>query len=206
MKVPTLQGAELIVTIDGQTVKISGATVTTADLECSNGVIHVIDAVLLPPAPASKSIVETAVANGNFQTLAAALTEANLVDALSGEGPFTVFAPTDAAFEAALKALGLTAEQLLARPDLGDILKFHVASGKVMSSDLSNGMKVTTLQGSELTVTIDGTTVKIGDATVSTADLECSNGVIHVIDKVLLPPAPAAKNIVETAVANGNFK
>merc|ERR1719428_2726767 len=88
---------------------VNDATVTTADLECSNGVIHVIDAVLLPPAKkAAPTIVETAVANGNFKTLAAALTEAKLVDALSGEGPFTVFAPTDTAFEAALTALGIT--------------------------------------------------------------------------------------------------
>merc|ERR1719378_1520111 len=132
MKVSTLQGSELTVTINGTTVKIGDATVSTADLECSNGVIHVIDKVLLPPAPdapAPKNIVETAVANGNFKTLAAALTEAKLVDALSGEGPFTVFAPTDAAFEAALKALKVTADELLAREDLGDILKFHVVSG-----------------------------------------------------------------------------
>merc|ERR1719487_756877 len=187
MKVPTLQGAELIVTIDGQTVKVGGATVTTADLECSNGVIHVIDAVLLPPAPASKSIVETAVANGNFNTLAAALTKANLVETMNGPGPFTVFAPTDAAFEAALTALGLTAEEALALPNLAEILKFHVASGKLLSSELSDGMMVPTLHGTELSVSIEGNTVKIGQATVTVADLECSNGVNHVIDMVLLP-------------------
>merc|ERR550514_1873269 len=204
LTVATLQGAELTVTIEGSTVKVGGATVTTADLECSNGVIHVIDTVLLPPA-GGNNIVETAVSDGNFKTLTAALTKAQLVDTLSGGGPFTVFAPTDAAFTAALTALGLTAEELLAKPDLGDILKFHVVSGKVMSSGLSNGMKVATLQGAELTVTIEGSTVKVGGATVTTADLECSNGVIHVIDTVLLPPA-GGNNIVETAVANGNFK
>jgi len=191
MKVTTLQGAELTMTIDGKTVKVNDATVTTADLECSNGVIHVIDAVLLPPAKAAGStIVETAVANGNFKTLAAALTKAKLVDALSGEGPFTVFAPTDTAFEAALKALGLTADELLAKPELGDILKYHVAGGKVMSTDLSNGMVVASLEGSALTVTIDGKTVQVNDATVTQADIVASNGVIHVIDKVLLPPSP----------------
>merc|ERR1719498_1512407 len=160
--------------------------------------------VILPFFGNAANVVETAVADGNFKTLAAALTKANLVDTLSGDGPFTVFAPTDTAFEAALAALKITQEELLARADLADILKFHVASGKVMSTDLSNGQKVKTLQGAELTVTIDGATVKIGDATVTKADLDCSNGVIHVIDKVQLPPAP--KNIVETAVANGSFK
>merc|ERR1711988_1394260 len=127
----------------------------------------VIDKVQLPPAP--KNVVETAVANGTFKTLAAALTKAKLVDALSGEGPFTVFAPTDAAFEAALKALGVTAGELLARKDLGEILKFHVVKGKTLSSGLSNGMKVATLQGSELKVTIDGKVVKVNDATVTAA-------------------------------------
>merc|ERR1719478_806315 len=110
MKVNTLQSQpnlakELTVTIDGTTVKIGGATVSTADLECSNGVIHVIDTVLLP---AKNNVVQTALAAGTFTTLAAALTKANLVDTLSGAGPFTVFAPTDAAFTKALDALKIT--------------------------------------------------------------------------------------------------
>merc|ERR1719238_1393682 len=196
---------ELTVTIDGTTVKINGATVTSADLDCSNGVIHVIDTVLLP---AQNNVVQTAVAAGTFTTLAAALTKANLVDALSGTGPFTVFAPTDAAFEKALKALGVTAEQLLARADLADILKFHVVSGKLMSTDLSNGMKAATLQDKpnmvkELTIAIDGVSVTVNGAGVTSADLDCSNGVIHVIDTVILP---AKVNVVQTAVAAGDFK
>merc|ERR1712216_1015900 len=113
-----------------------------------------------------KDIVDTAVGAGNFNTLAAALTKANLVDTLSGAGPFTVFAPTDAAFEKALKALKITAEELLARKDLEDILKYHVASGKTMSTALSSGAKVATLQGDMVTVTIEGATVKVNDATV----------------------------------------
>merc|ERR1719238_1008628 len=116
---------ELTVTIDGTTVKINGATVTSADLDCSNGVIHVIDTVLLP---AQNNIVQTAVAAGTFTTLAAALTKAKLVDTLGGAGPFTVFAPTDAAFDKALKSLKITADELLAKKDLGDILKYHVVS------------------------------------------------------------------------------
>ena len=134
-------------------------------------------------------IVDTAVAAGSFTTLAAALTKAGLVDALKGAGPFTVFAPTDAAFEEALKALGITAEQLLARDDLADILKYHVVGGaKVMSTDLKAGeQKVGSLEGSELTVTVAGGKVMVNDASVRTADVAASNGVIHVIDKVLLP-------------------
>merc|ERR1712242_3473 len=101
-------GENLTVTSDGGTVMAGPATVVTADVLCSNGVIHIIDAVLLPPAPVPPSIVETAVGNGAFTVLVEALQEAALVDALSGPGPFTVFAPTDAAFTALLEALNAT--------------------------------------------------------------------------------------------------
>eukprot|EP00747_Dinoflagellata_sp_TGD_P101139 gnl/TRDRNA2_/TRDRNA2_168247_c0_seq4.p1 gnl/TRDRNA2_/TRDRNA2_168247_c0~~gnl/TRDRNA2_/TRDRNA2_168247_c0_seq4.p1 ORF type:complete len:330 (+),score=67.37 gnl/TRDRNA2_/TRDRNA2_168247_c0_seq4:79-1068(+) len=185
MAVPTVQGATAQVSITNSTVAINDAKVTQADIECSNGVIHVIDKVLMPP-----TIVQLAVSNPSFSTLVAALTKANLVDTLNGAGPFTVFAPTDAAFTTLLSDLGNTAEELLAREDLAEILKYHVASGKVMSTDLSNGMEVETLQGSKATISITGQTVKVGDATVTSPDVVGANGVIHVIDKVLLPPAP----------------
>jgi len=197
MAVTTLQGATATVGISGGTVTIQGATVTTADVVCSNGVIHIIDAVMLPP-----NIVQVAVAAGSFTTLAAALTQANLVDTLTGTGPFTVFAPTDAAFTALLTSLDVTAEQLLAREDLSAILTYHVASGKVMSGDLSDGMAVTTVQGSTLTVGISGGTVTIGDAAVTAADIVASNGVIHVIDKVLMPPAPAPSDATQADVVS----
>jgi uncharacterized surface protein with fasciclin (FAS1) repeats len=135
----------------------------------------------------SKDIVDTAVAAGSFTTLAAALGAAGLVDTLKGEGPFTVFAPTDAAF-AALPAG--TVEDLL-KPENKDkliaILTYHVIAGKVMSTDLSEGLKAATVQGSEVTITLDGG-AKVNGATISTADIEASNGVIHVIDAVILPP------------------
>ena len=187
-KVGSLEGSELTVTVAGGKVMVNDASVTAADVDASNGVIHVIDKVLLP-ASGPGDIVDTAVAAGSFTTLAAALTKAGLVDALKGAGPFTVFAPTDAAFEEALKALGITAEQLLARDDLADILKYHVVGGaKVMSTDLKAGeQKVGSLEGSELTVTVAGGKVMVNDASVRTADVAASNGVIHVIDKVLLP-------------------
>ena len=135
----------------------------------------------------AKDIVDTAVGAGNFTTLAAALTAAGLVDTLKGEGPFTVFAPTDAAF-AALPAG--TVEDLL-KPENKDkltaVLTYHVVPGKVMSTDLTEGQKAATVQGGEVTITLDGG-AKVNGASISTADIEATNGVIHVIDAVILPP------------------
>ncbi|MBM3612426.1 MAG: fasciclin domain-containing protein [Alphaproteobacteria bacterium] len=135
----------------------------------------------------AKDIVDTAVAAGSFNTLAAALGAAGLVETLKGEGPFTVFAPTDAAF-AALPAG--TVEDLL-KPENKDkliaILTYHVIAGKVMSTDLSEGLKAATVQGSEVTITLTGG-AKVNGATISTADIAATNGVIHVIDAVILPP------------------
>ena len=131
-------------------------------------------------------IVDTAVAAGNFTTLVAAVEAAGLVDTLKGEGPFTVFAPTDEAF-AALPAG--TVEDLL-KPEnkdkLASILTYHVIPGKVMSGDLTEGMKAATVQGGEVTITLDGGP-KVNGANVTTADIEATNGVIHVIDAVIMP-------------------
>jgi uncharacterized surface protein with fasciclin (FAS1) repeats len=132
-----------------------------------------------------KDIVDTAVEAGQFKTLAAALEKAGLVETLKGEGPYTVFAPTDAAFAKLLKKLGITAEELLAREDLKQILLYHVLSGKVLSSDLKDGMKAETL--AEKTVNISLDPVRVNNANVVKADIEASNGVIHVIDEVLVP-------------------
>jgi uncharacterized surface protein with fasciclin (FAS1) repeats len=134
----------------------------------------------------SKDIVDTAVEAGSFTTLAAALEAAGLVETLKGEGPFTVFAPTDEAFAALPEG---TVETLLMpenKDQLVSILTYHVVPGKVMSTDLSDGMMATTVQGGDLTIDLsDG--VKVNGATVTTADIEASNGVIHVIDTVILP-------------------
>ncbi len=133
----------------------------------------------------AKDIVDTAAEAGNFTTLLAAAEAAGLVDTLKGEGPFTVFAPTDEAFAALPEG---TVEGLLADPEaLAAILTYHVVAGKVMSTDLSDGMMAATVNGAEITVGL-GDAVKINDATVVAADIEASNGVIHVIDAVILPP------------------
>ena len=141
----------------------------------------------LPAAAQDKDIVDTAVANGSFNTLAAALTAAGLVETLKGEGPFTVFAPTDAAF-AALPAG--TVEELLKpenKDQLVSILTYHVVPGAVMSTDLTEGMTAATVQGADVTITLDGGP-KVNGAVISMPDVAASNGVIHVIDSVIMPP------------------
>lgn len=133
------------------------------------------------------NIVETAVANGSFTTLVAAVTAAELVETLSGTGPFTVFAPVDDAF-AALPAG--TVESLILPENKGQltsILTYHVLAGKVMSGDLSDGMVAATVNGGNITIHIKDGKVMINDAEVVTADVETDNGVIHVINKVILP-------------------
>ena len=128
----------------------------------------------------------------HFNTLVAAVQAAGLVETLSGQGPFTVFAPTDEAFAAALESLGLTADELLADTEtLTSILTYHVVAGEVPSSQVvtMDGQSVPTVNGADITISVDGDTVKVNDATVTAVDIPASNGVIHVIDSVLLPPA-----------------
>ena len=133
------------------------------------------------------NIVDVAADTPDLSTLVEAVTAADLAETLQGEGPFTVFAPTNEAFDA-LPAGEL--DRLLEpanKDELANILTYHVVEGEVMSSDLTDGQKAKTLEGGTLTVTINGKTVKINDATVATADVPASNGVVHVIDQVLLP-------------------
>ena len=132
----------------------------------------------------SMDIVDTAVSAGTFTTLVAAVDAAGLVDTLKGEGPFTVFAPTDDAFAALPEG---TVEGLLADPEaLAAILTYHVVPGKVMSTDLSNNMMAATANGADVTIMTEGG-VMVNSANVVAADIEASNGVIHVIDMVLIP-------------------
>ena len=186
----TLNGQRVDISVADGKVSIDKATVVTTDILCSNGIIHVIDSVILP---ASDNIVATADKAGAFKTLLAAAQAAGLAEALSGKGPFTVFAPTDEAFA---KLPAGTVETLL-KPEnkskLVAILKYHVLSGRVYSEDAVAAKKAKTLEGSDLRISVSGGQAKINDANLVTTDLDASNGVIHVIDSVILPPAKAAK-------------
>jgi len=194
----TVQGLKVMVTKSGSTVKFASASVTSADLACDNGIIHTIDKVVVPP---SMNIVQTAVAaSPEFSVLVEALTKAKLVATLSGAGPFTVFAPTNAAFTATLAALKIDKAQLLARADLADILKYHVLAGKFLSTVLTASQSPVTVQGKTVAVVVANAKVTFGGAEVTGADLACSNGVIHTIAKVVLPPAGDASS---TPVASG---
>lgn len=217
-EVETLSGQSVKVMLDGESVMINEAQVIITDIEGSNGVIHVIDAVLLPPAEEmsaaeddmsgdemenmDQTIVDIALADENFSTLVTALEAAGLVEALQGDGPFTVFAPTNEAFEAlpegALDALLADTEALT------DVLLYHVAEGEAMAADVLelDGQKVETLLGQNLNIMIDNDAVMVDDAQVVVSDVKASNGVIHVIDSVLLPET---RTIVEIAVEDGRF-
>ncbi|MDE0678322.1 MAG: fasciclin domain-containing protein [Acidimicrobiaceae bacterium] len=207
--VATVNGAEITITVDGDTVMINDATVLTTDVAASNGIIHVIDTVLVPPAVletlsssaheeamaddemTAGTIVEVAVSSGAFPTLVAAVQAAGLVETLSGEGPFTVLAPTEEAFAAALAALDMSPADLLADTELlTAVLTYHVLpleapAATVVSLD---GQSVATVNGAVIAITVDGDTVMVNNATVVAADIPASNGIIHVIDTVLLPP------------------
>lgn len=173
-------------------VKVNMSNVTTADVEATNGVIHVIDKVLVPssfklePEP-EMDIVDIALGNEDFSMLVSLLQKAELVETLQSDGPFTVFAPTNAAFEELLMALDITPAELMAQPELAKVLLYHVVPGKVMSTDLSNGMSAGTAEGSSIMIDLSNG-VMINSSNVIAADIEASNGVVHVIDSVLVPP------------------
>jgi transforming growth factor-beta-induced protein len=190
-----LEGKQVAVSVEDGKVMINDAAVVTTDLEGSNGVIHVIDTVLLPPADEmadeimGKTIADVAAGDERFSTLVGALVSAGLVDALQGEGPFTVFAPTDDAFAALPEGTleSLTVEQLT------DILLYHVVPAKAMAADVVtlDGQTVDTLlDGKGITIKIEDGRVILNDSVeVVITDIEAANGVIHVVSAVLLPPA-----------------
>lgn len=173
-----------IVAKDGK-VSFNEAKLLKADIECSNGVVHVIDSVLIPAA--TPDVVDTAVAAGQFNTLVAAVKAAGLVETLKGDGPFTVFAPTDAAF----KKLPAETLQALLKPEnkakLTSILTYHVVAGNVLAADVVKLSKAKTVNGKEVTVKVTDGGVMIDGAKVLKTDIKCGNGVIHVIDSVILP-------------------
>lgn len=137
-------------------------------------------------AEATEDIVEIALGNPDFSILVSALQKAELVETLQGDGPFTVFAPTNAAFEQLLKDLDITAEELLAQPDLAKVLTYHVVAGKVLAADLTDGMTAATVNGEEVTFDLSGDPM-VNKAMITATDIEATNGVIHVIDSILVP-------------------
>jgi len=181
---PTVAGTDLRITRDSKGLLVDGARVVGADVAASNGVIHVIDSVLMP----RKDLVATAVEAQSFSTLVAAVKAAGLVEALQGKGPFTVFAPNDAAF-AALPA-GTVEGLLKDKAALTRVLTYHVLPSRVLAGDIPEGTtKVATLQGATLAVTKakDGS-VTVNGVKVLAADVLAGNGVIHVLERVVLPP------------------
>ena len=186
MSAEALNGDDLSFTVSDGSVMVNDATVTTADVMASNGIIHVIDMVLMPPADLA-DIPTVAQGTGIHTSLVAAVVQAELLTTLQGDGPFTVFAPTDDAFAAAgIDLAALDTEE--GKAALTDILLYHVVSGAVPSSAVTDGMSAAAVNGDDLSFTV-GEGVMVNDANVVLADVPASNGVIHVIDKVLMPPA-----------------
>lgn len=180
----TLNGQRVDFRTQGNRVMVDTATVVKADIMTSNGVIHVIDAVILP---SSNNIVETAKSANSFSTLLTAATQAGLADTLANGGPFTVFAPTDEAFA---KLPAGTVESLLKpenRDKLRQILLYHVVSGRVYSTEALEAGRAKTLEGQEIVLASAGGQARVNDARLVMTDLDASNGVIHVIDTVILP-------------------
>ncbi|WP_326494832.1 fasciclin domain-containing protein [Roseateles hydrophilus] len=198
------RGSDLIVT-DGRN---RNARITATDLTVRNGVLHVVDAVLLP---ANRNIVETAQATAAFSTLVEAVVAANLQGTLSGTGPFTVFAPTNDAFAAALAELGLSKGALLADTALlSKILTYHVVPSRVLKAEVPVGAAITTVEGQSFTVDASlAITDRLGrKATIVGTDVLASNGVVHVIDKVILPSdvtLPSQRTLVQQLQAMPQF-
>ena len=177
----TLEGSSVLIKVNKGGVFVNQAKVTTPDVMASNGVIHVINKVLIPP----KNIVATAKAAGKFTTLTALLKKSGLAGTLAKKGPFTVFAPTDAAFakvpKATLAALAKNKAKLRA------VLLYHVVKGQVTAAQAAKLRSAKTLEGKSLKIRARGAKLIVGGATVTKADVLASNGVIHAINKVLIP-------------------
>ncbi|HON28117.1 MAG: fasciclin domain-containing protein [Mesotoga sp.] len=177
------EGSAIPIKVEDGKVYVDNAMITAVDIEASNGVIHVIDSVILPPEKETRRIPEIAIETGTFKTLVTALQEASLVEALMGEGPFTVFAPNDEAFA---KLPEGTIESLLKDiPALKNILLYHVVPGIYMAEDVLNMRSLTALNGGQLTV--NPNEVKIQGSKIVATDIIAANGVIHVIDAVMIP-------------------
>ncbi len=201
LKVKTLQGESIALSFKGGRIVLDGtARVVMPDVKASNGVIHAIDAVLVPPSLSkpTESIVQIASGNSSFSTLVSLVQKAGLVQALSGAGPFTVFAPTNEAFQKLAKAAPATYQAVLADPALlAKVLTYHVVAGDIRAAQAigvaqQNG-KVNALQGEPVSFSLKAGKLTLnGSSTVVTADILATNGVIHVIDTVMVPPSLSA--------------
>jgi transforming growth factor-beta-induced protein len=203
----TVNGQRVDIAVSEGKVSVDGATVVATDIECSNGVVHVIDQVILP---SSDNIPAVATKAGGFKTLIAAAKAAGLVEAISGKGPLTVFAPTDAAFAKLPKG---TVETLLKpenKEQLANILKYHVVSGRVYSTDAVKAGSAKTLLGQKIKIQVKDGKAMVNGSHLVALDIDASNGVIHVIDSVLLPAKPKkvgavnGRQTIEHAVAKGH--
>lgn len=182
----TLQGSAVRIGFKDGRVKVNDAALINADIACNNGVIHVIDSVILPPEPSNK-LLDVAQRAGSFNTLLAVLEATELTEALSGDKPLTVFAPTDAAFASLPKGTVETLLKPANRAKLTEILTLHVVSGEVSAGDALNAGKAKALSGGGLAFAINDGLFQVNGATIVKTDIVCDNGVIHVIDAVLLP-------------------
>eukprot|EP00965_Chrysotila_dentata_P207582 6184208-Pleurochrysis_carterae.AAC.1 len=181
---------------DGVVTINDSAEIITPDVSASNGVIHIIDTVLIPPGDDPGSLVDVAASVGGFSTLLALATSANLASTLASGGPFTLFAPTDAAFAKLDPELVATLTAPENVDQLVSVLQYHLIDGAVFSQDLVDGMMPATLNGATVTITLSP--VRVNDANVTTADIVATNGVIHVVDTVLVPPVDASSGHFES--------
>lgn len=199
----TLNGQRVAVDFNVDQLMINDARIVTADIPCTNGVIHVIDRVLLPK---TDRIPAVALEANSFNTLLAAVGAAGLGEVLGSDGPFTVFAPTDEAFSALPDGTVETLLEPKNKKKLTDILKYHVVAGRVYSADAIKAERASTLLGPSVSVSLNADGTKVNEANLVSADLETANGVIHVIDAVLLPQSPSptdVKNMIQDAISKG---
>jgi transforming growth factor-beta-induced protein len=202
----TVNGQRVDIAVKDGKVMVDKANVVATDIACSNGVIHVVDSVLLP---SQDNIPATADKAGAFKTLLAAAEAAGLVDTLAGEGPLTVFAPTDDAFAKLPEGTVASLLKPENRDKLAAILKYHVVAGRVFSDEAVKAGSAKTVEGSEIAITVTGDQAKVNNANLVALDIDAANGVIHVIDAVLLPgekkvSATDGRTTIEHAVARGS--
>ena len=198
----SVNGQRVDCELDGGQIMLDGAKLVTADIECDNGVIHIIDQVIMPVDATIPAVAKKA---GTFNTLLAAATAAGLVETLSGEGPLTVFAPTDEAFA---KLPEGTVETLL-KPDnkakLVEVLTYHVVPGRIYAADALSAGAAKTVQGQAVKIQADSTGATVNSANLLVTDIDASNGVVHVIDEVLLPTEKkvSCREMINGAIARG---